>query len=67
MQALRGNLYRTNSADCGGGIAIDDGDEDLALLLIRSSRFTGNTATFVANDGDPTSKLRVLAGLKVWF
>ena len=45
MQALRGNLYRTNSADCGGGIAIDDGDEDLALLLSRSSRFTDNTAT----------------------
>ena len=34
---------------------------------VSFEQFTGNTATFVANDGDPTSKLRVLAGLKVWF
>lgn len=34
---------------------------------VSFEQFTGNTATFMTNDGDLTSKLRVLAGLKVWF
>lgn len=34
---------------------------------VSFEQFTGATATYVATDGDPTSKLRVLVGLKVWF
>ncbi len=34
---------------------------------VSFEQFTGNTASYVAADGDPTSKLRVLAGLKFWF
>ena len=30
-------------------------------------QFTGATAGFVTNDGEPASKLRLLAGVKVWF
>ena len=30
-------------------------------------QFTGNTAGFAAANGEQASKLRVLAGLKVWF
>src|SRR5262245_28310861 len=30
-------------------------------------QFTGNTATLVAAEGGPTSNLRALVGLKVWF
>jgi len=30
-------------------------------------QFTGTTASFATSDGEPTSTLRVLAGLKVWF
>ena len=29
--------------------------------------FTGNTANFVAAEGGPTSNLRALVGLKLWF
>lgn len=34
---------------------------------VSFEQFTGATANFVAADGEPTSKLRVLAGLKFWF
>ncbi|MFI5002126.1 MAG: copper resistance protein B [Reyranellales bacterium] len=34
---------------------------------VSFEQFTGNTAAFVAQDGDPTSKLRAMVGLKVWF
>ncbi len=34
---------------------------------VSFEQFTGATATYVAAEGEPTSKLRVLAGLKVWF
>jgi copper resistance protein B len=34
---------------------------------VSFEQFTGNTANFVAGEGGPTSKLRALVGLKVWF
>jgi copper resistance protein B len=34
---------------------------------VSFEQFTGNTAAFVASDGDPTSKLRLIVGLKTWF
>jgi copper resistance protein B len=37
------------------------------FIGVSFEQFTGNTAGFAAADGDQTSKLRVLAGLKVWF
>ena len=60
---LRNVKVTGSSAAFGGGLFIGTN----ARATASFSEFTGNTATFVANDGDPTSKLRVLAGLKVWF
>jgi copper resistance protein B len=37
------------------------------FIGVGFEQFTGNTAGFAASDGEQTSKLRVLAGLKVWF
>ena len=37
------------------------------FIGVSFEQFTGNTASFATADGDQTSKLRVLAGLKVWF
>ena len=34
---------------------------------VSFEQFTGTTATYVAADGDPTSKLRAMVGLKFWF
>src|ERR1700730_4725701 len=34
---------------------------------VSFEQFTGNTANFVAAEGGPTSNLRALVGLKVWF
>jgi hypothetical protein len=34
---------------------------------VSFEQFTGATATYVAADNEPTSKLRALVGLKVWF
>jgi copper resistance protein B len=34
---------------------------------VSFEQFTGNTATLVAAEGAPTSNLRALVGLKVWF
>lgn len=34
---------------------------------VSFEQFTGATANFVAAEGDPISKLRLLVGLKVWF
>jgi len=34
---------------------------------VSYEQFTGNTATYVAADGDTISKLRFLVGLKAWF
>jgi copper resistance protein B len=34
---------------------------------VSYEQFTGNTANFVAAEGGPTSNLRALVGLKVWF
>ena len=34
---------------------------------VSFEQFTGNTATYVAADNEPTSKLRLLVGLKTWF
>jgi copper resistance protein B len=34
---------------------------------VSFEQFTGNTASFVAAGGGPTSNLRALVGLKVWF
>jgi Copper resistance protein B precursor (CopB) len=36
----------------------------VGLSLVQ---FTGATANYVAQAGDPTSSLRVFMGLKVWF
>jgi copper resistance protein B len=37
------------------------------FIGVSFEQFTGNTAGFATADGDRTSKLRVLAGLKAWF
>jgi copper resistance protein B len=37
------------------------------FIGVGFEQFTGNTAGFAAADGEQTSKLRVLAGLKLWF
>jgi copper resistance protein B len=37
------------------------------FIGVSFEQFTGNTATFVAAEGGPTSNLRALVGLKVWF
>jgi copper resistance protein B len=37
------------------------------FIGVSFEQFTGATAGYVAADGEQTSKLRVLAGLKVWF
>ena len=37
------------------------------FIGVSFEQFTGATAGYVAADGGQTSKLRVLAGLKVWF
>jgi copper resistance protein B len=34
---------------------------------VSFEQFTGNTANFVAAEGGPTSNLRALVGLKLWF
>jgi copper resistance protein B len=34
---------------------------------VSFEQFTGNTANFVAAEGGPTSNVRALVGLKVWF
>ncbi len=34
---------------------------------VSFEQFTGNTASFAAADGEATSRLRALVGLKVWF
>jgi copper resistance protein B len=34
---------------------------------VSFEQFTGNTASFVAADNEPISKLRAMVGLKVWF
>jgi copper resistance protein B len=34
---------------------------------VSYEQFTGNTASFAAADGEPISRFRALAGLKVWF
>ena len=34
---------------------------------VSFEQFTGNTASLVAAEGGPTSNLRALIGLKVWF
>ena len=34
---------------------------------VSFEQFTGATATYVAAEGEPTSKLRALVGLKLWF
>lgn len=34
---------------------------------VSFEQFTGNTASFAVADGEPTSRWRALAGLKVWF
>jgi len=43
-------------------------EKEIAPFIgLSFEQFTGATAGYVAADGEPTSKLRVLAGLKVWF
>jgi copper resistance protein B len=37
------------------------------FIGVSFEQFTGATAGYVAADGEQTSRLRVLAGLKVWF
>ena len=37
------------------------------FIGVSFEQFTGNTANFVAAEGGPTSNLRALVGLKVWF
>jgi copper resistance protein B len=37
------------------------------FIGLSFEQFTGATAGYVAADGEPVSKLRVVAGLKVWF
>jgi copper resistance protein B len=37
------------------------------FIGVSFEQFTGSTATFVAAEGGPTSNLRALVGLKVWF
>ena len=34
---------------------------------VSFEQFTGTTASLVAAEGGPTSNLRALVGLKVWF
>ena len=37
------------------------------FIGVSFEQFTGNTANFVAAEGGPTSNLRALVGLKLWF
>jgi copper resistance protein B len=37
------------------------------FIGVSFEQFTGSTASFVAAEGGPTSNLRALVGLKVWF
>jgi copper resistance protein B len=37
------------------------------FIGVSFEQFTGQTASFVAASGEPTSKLRALVGLKLWF
>jgi copper resistance protein B len=37
------------------------------FIGVDFEQFTGATAGFATNDGAPTSKLRLLAGVKIWF
>jgi copper resistance protein B len=60
----------------GGGLARYEVGLRLRYEIVREvapyvgmsfEQFTGNTANFVAAQGGPTSNLRALVGLKVWF
>jgi copper resistance protein B len=60
----------------GGGLSRVEGGLRLRYEIAKEvapfigvgfEQFTGATAGFVTNDGETTSKLRLLAGMKVWF
>ncbi len=62
--------------DLGAGLARIEGGLRLRYEIAKEfapyigvsfEQFTGATATYVAADNEPTSKLRALVGLKVWF
>ena len=62
--------------DLGGGLSrfevgvrlrYEIAKEFAPFVGVSFEQFTGNTATYVAADNEPTSKLRFLVGLKTWF
>ena len=57
LRALGRNIYRSNDASCGGGIALDDGSDADAVALVRGSRFQGNSAA------DPTAEKVCISSL----